>query len=457
MLFILAVLTVLLWQRFDSEVEQYSALQKTLMQQQALQSAKNIEEELNHIRSQMSAISLDDLWLEDLSKFQRLVTVQESMRDRLKLYFPKMHAYLIASETGDHIGGDLNFFVGAVCQHDIKNLATMFRPDVDYFEYEPYIHAKPDNYHFDVMIPVFAKGRELIFYMSFNANILTRILKNHVISEHYSFLVRKDVPDLIEVTPEFVRDKLQRPYKLSQQELDLVGATELIPHTRWKMIVIENPQVIADFKQEKMLDVALISLVMLVMWSAVLWLGLHHETRRGNLVSKLNHMSMHDVLTGLANRRKITQEVAYAIDDARYLTEYSAVLYMDLDGFKEVNDTYGHDAGDAVLVELANRLKDLTRSVDVVARMGGDEFVVLLKQLGEHPDSVKNILDDTLKRIEAKLQEHYRYKKTDLNCPPSIGVVLIDGENHDATSVIAKADKEMYRVKKMNKASSNGS
>ena len=446
---VLFVLTILLWQRYDSEVKQYSELQQTLMQQQAAQSAKDISSQVNYFRNQMSAISLDTSWLSDLPNFQNLDTLQENMRDRLKLYFPSMYAFSIANEMGEHLGGDVDLFIGDVCQADITHVASMFTPEVPYFDYQPYIHSKDGAYHFDVMIPILVDGKKLVFFMSFKANILSRILKEHIISEHLSFLVRKDYPDLIEVTTEHVRNTLNRPFKLTEQELKQVGASALVDHTRWKVVVLENQAIMKSFEQERRLDFALLFSVLFVFWLTVLWLGLHHETRRSHLVSRLNHQTLHDALTGVANRRKLSQEMLFALDDARFQKQYSALLYMDLNGFKSINDELGHDKGDDLLQQFARRLKGLTRHHDVVARLGGDEFVVLLKGLGSGQEDVEGALTEALHRFEVGLSDDYILEgvQESVVCIPSIGSVVIDDTNLDIDNLLKLADKAMYRVK----------
>ena len=450
---ILLVLTILLWQRYTSEVKQYSELQETLMQQQATQAAKDISTQVNYFRNQMSAISLDTSWLSNLPKFQNLDSLQENMRDRLKLYFPSMYAFSIANEMGEHLGGDVDLFIGDVCQSDITHLASIFTPEVPYFDYEPYIHAKDGAYHFDVMIPILVEGQKLVFFMSFKANILSRILKDHVISEHETFLVRKDVPDLIEVTTEHVRDTLKRSYKLTPEELKTVGATALVDHSRWKVVVLENQKVMKAFEEERLLDSVMLFSVLFVFWLTVLWLGLHHETRRSHLVSKLNHQTLHDALTGVANRRKLTQEMLFALDDARFQKQWSALLYMDLNGFKSINDKLGHDKGDDLLQQFAQRLKGLTRQHDVVARLGGDEFVVLLKGLGSYQEEVEGALTEALHRFEVGLNDDYMLEgvKDSVVCIPSIGSVIIDEKNLDISDLLKSADKAMYRVKNKQK------
>ncbi|WP_029406792.1 GGDEF domain-containing protein [Thiomicrorhabdus sp. Milos-T2] len=326
----------------------------------------------------------------------------------------------------------------------------MFKPDVPYFDYEPYIHAKNGAYHFDMMIPAFMQGQKLVLFMSFKAPILSQILKEHIISEHPVFLVRKDIPDLIEVTSSAVREELKRPIKLNAGEISRIGATSFVDYTKWKVVVIENAKVMNNFKHERQLDMAIIFLVLFVFWAAVTWLGLHYENRRGTLLSKLSHQSLHDALTGLVNRRKLNQELSFAIQEAHDFKCFSVILYMDLNGFKEVNDSYGHDVGDALLIEFAKRLKQLTRHHDVVARLGGDEFVVLLKNLGSSPEEIQGAIEDALKRFEVKLNANYDLAgiNQSLKCIPSIGSVVLDNHIQSVDEILKRADFKMYEQKK---------
>ena len=103
--------------------------------------------------------------------------------------------------------------------------------------------------------------------------------------------------------------------------------------------------------------------------------------RRKEIEAELQRLALHDSLTGLPNRTLLYERVDHAIAAHRRTANTLAVLYVDLDGFKEINDTYGHQAGDRVLVEVANRLRDCLRTSDTVARLGGDEFAILAEQI----------------------------------------------------------------------------
>ncbi len=455
MLMILFVLSVLIWLRYDSSVKQFEALQLTLMEQQAEQAAKSIDEIVSHIRHQMSAISLDGLWLHDINLFSKDITVQESLANKFRLYFPKMHSYVITNAHGEQIGGDYDFFIEKVCQQDIEHVASMFHPEVDYFEYEPYIHPKAEAYHFDVMMPVYVKNREMIFFMSFSAELLRKTLSEHMISSHEMYLVRRDVPDLIEVSSEAVRDKLTRPFQLSQTELSKIKVAVDVPHTKWQVVVVENESVLEEYQRAHLMEMIGIFVVLALFWTSVLWLGLQHEMSRGRLLSKLNYISHHDDLTGLANRRKLLSEIKYAIDDARYRGSLSALIFLDLNDFKEINDCHGHEVGDAVLIACAKRLSELTRSGDLVARLGGDEFVVLLSDLSSSPDKAQKVVTETVRRFRQNLCQGYMVSQVHARCQPSIGVQLITKEDMDAVKLLKKADKKMYEDKQRIKKSSD--
>ena len=96
---------------------------------------------------------------------------------------------------------------------------------------------------------------------------------------------------------------------------------------------------------------------------------------------KLNHTAKHDSLTHLPNRFLLSELLTHAMHSVKRKNKHLALLFIDLDGFKTINDTYGHDAGDAVLITIANRMNEIVRESDIVARLGGDEFVIVASEL----------------------------------------------------------------------------
>ena len=161
------------------------------------------------------------------------------------------------------------------------------------------------------------------------------------------------------------------------------------------------------------------------------------------LIQQLSHASQHDQLTELPNRRLFHDRLENALTRARRSRGRLALLYLDLDKFKEVNDEMGHATGDALLQEVARRLKRCMRDSDTVARIGGDEFVVLVESAGVEADvaAVAAKIRDTLGQ-PAQIGAHR------LQIVPSIGIALYPEHGSSGEALLRHADEAMYRVKR---------
>ncbi len=163
--------------------------------------------------------------------------------------------------------------------------------------------------------------------------------------------------------------------------------------------------------------------------------------------AELRDMALRDALTGLPNRRALMDTLAEAIQRCDRLGQHCAVLFLDLDGFKGVNDTYGHEEGDELLRQFAARLAGAVRKTDTVARLAGDEFVVLLELL-EHTGAIA----DTADKIMEVLQPPYMLKTTTLSLSSSIGVAsYLPGSGEHLDALLARADAAMYKAKRSGK------
>ncbi len=156
----------------------------------------------------------------------------------------------------------------------------------------------------------------------------------------------------------------------------------------------------------------------------------------------LEHLAQHDMLTGLPNRRLLEDRLDAAIANARRHGGGICVLFIDLDRFKQLNDKYGHDAGDAVLKIIAGRLLGMMREVDTVARLGGDEFVVLL-DAQTSMSHVALIADKLLSGLTAPIS----YQGQELALGASIGIGRYPQDGQTRVEIMAKADQAMYAAK----------
>ena len=164
--------------------------------------------------------------------------------------------------------------------------------------------------------------------------------------------------------------------------------------------------------------------------------------------SRLRYEATHDALTGLANRAFFAERLAHALERARSSPDHaSAVLFFDLDDFKEINDTLGHAAGDQMLIVVAERLQHAVRASDVVARIGGDEFAVLLNDRAD-----ADAVDATVARIQETLVAPASLDGRVVYITASVGIALLDGADERIEDVLRRADAAMYHAKTLGHA-----
>ena len=165
-------------------------------------------------------------------------------------------------------------------------------------------------------------------------------------------------------------------------------------------------------------------------------------TERKAAEKKLKHMATHDRLTGLPTRVLANEHINRAMANARRRKLKAAVLFIDLDGFKAVNDTYGHDCGDRLLIDAGKRLLSCVREIDMVARIGGDEFLVILEEIGT-AQTVGIVAEKLIKA----LARPFRFDDKETTIGASIGIAVYPDDADTLECLIKCADNAMYRVK----------
>jgi diguanylate cyclase (GGDEF)-like protein/PAS domain S-box-containing protein len=181
---------------------------------------------------------------------------------------------------------------------------------------------------------------------------------------------------------------------------------------------------------------------------AGLVLATRDVSERKTLEERLAQHAFHDSLTGLANRQQFHERVQAALVDPRRRASGIAVLFLDLDDFKIVNDSLGHSAGDELLIRVARRLKGCLRAHDLPARIGGDEFAVLIDGF-DGPAEVEAVA----RRIVSVLDEPHTLHGSEVLARASVGIAVPGIDEHDADAVLRNADTSMYAVKRAGKGS----
>jgi diguanylate cyclase (GGDEF)-like protein/PAS domain S-box-containing protein len=156
----------------------------------------------------------------------------------------------------------------------------------------------------------------------------------------------------------------------------------------------------------------------------------------------INHMAQHDTLTGLLNRFGVKNRLDQALLMARREKKMAAVMLIDMDRFKTINDTLGHAAGDALLMEVGRRLRSSVRESDLVARLGGDEFLLVLTDVADPTASAR-----MAENIIQTLGQHHAFNNMELYSTPSIGIAIFPNDGEQAETLIKNADTAMYHAK----------
>lgn len=179
-------------------------------------------------------------------------------------------------------------------------------------------------------------------------------------------------------------------------------------------------------------------------------------TERKVLESKMQQMAFCDALTGLPNRRMLSDRLSQVMAASKRSGLYCALMFLDMDNFKSLNDTHGHEMGDLLLIEVARRLTECLREVDTVARFGGDEFVVLLDELGRDKQLSTEQAAGVAEKIRASLAAPYHLTAAhtgrqvttiEHHCSTSIGAVVFVNHETSQTDLMKSADAAMYEAK----------
>ena len=170
-------------------------------------------------------------------------------------------------------------------------------------------------------------------------------------------------------------------------------------------------------------------------------------TERKVAEQQIQQLAFYDALTGLPNRRLLIERLQQALLSAGRHGHISAVLFIDLDNFKDLNDSLGHDVGDLLLVQVAARLQASVRETDTVARLGGDEFVVLVEELGADATTVTIQVEQIGHKILSRLNQVYELKDVQHYSTPSIGVAMLSRDVRSLEELLKQADLAMYQSK----------
>lgn len=223
---------------------------------------------------------------------------------------------------------------------------------------------------------------------------------------------------------------LQNDNRVITSDAELDVFEERVVTASGKELILQTHMMPLDFYDEK------VSLIVSV-----------DITERKNAQAKMEHMAHHDALTGLPNRLQLVERLEHEVRRAERHGYYGAVLFIDLDQFKTINDSLGHPVGDKVLEVVASRLQSAVREEDLVARLSGDEFVVVLTVLDREMEHAALRAAEISEKIRHIISQPYKHENMELRVTCSVGVVVYPEKNHSVHELLRYADTAMYQVK----------
>jgi diguanylate cyclase (GGDEF)-like protein/PAS domain S-box-containing protein len=170
-------------------------------------------------------------------------------------------------------------------------------------------------------------------------------------------------------------------------------------------------------------------------------------TERKRAQAEIERLAFYDPLTGLPNRRLLLDRLQHAVEGTRRSGMSGALIFLDVDNFKTLNDTLGHDKGDLLLQQIARRLEGCVRRYNTVARLGGDEFVIMLEELGAGAEQAAARAEVVIEKIQAAFRHKFMLDGAEHHCTPSMGVALFDRNQNDIDDLLKRADLAMYQAK----------
>jgi len=211
----------------------------------------------------------------------------------------------------------------------------------------------------------------------------------------------------------------------------------------WKLVSVYPNSIIESRTAPTRRSIMLWSLLIGAMLLVIAWLYAVASVKRQEYEQQLRFLAQHDVLTRLGSRALFNTRLEQALALARRHKGVFAVLYLDLDGFKPVNDKLGHDVGDALLRDVASRLRSCVRAADTVARMGGDEFAVILTELENREDAGL-----VAGKILKTLAEPFEISGHTCTITGSIGIACYPDDGDNGDRLVSRADEAMYLAKR---------
>ncbi len=462
--FFIAVAFGLIWFA-GKRIEHFEKDERERLAQRVSTAATGIADAVTRLQSLTAAFAEDHARLlndfadplGDEGAGERLAAVVNS-------YFPGTHVFTVADREGDPLAVYPSGAVGPMCRADIQAFATTVAGRNDKHAHIPRTHmtqkANGFGRHFDVIVPMRASGRDAgIFMVGADVGVFEQILRFQQPLPHRLVVVTAADPATVDIVAEgnVTADKSAR--RLDERTQALALPPVAVAGTAWAVRGIIDYDALAARRTSAWVETSVIGAGVAGVALTLLFF-LRKETLsralaeqsarqlRGEVAArevteaKLRELTMYDPLTGLMNRAAITDFLGHILAAAARDRKNAAVLFFDLDRFKDINDTLGHGYGDILLREASQRMKSCLRGGDVMARWGGDEFVVVMPAVSDPTQCA--VMANKLREV---MQKPFKVDKHTVHTTISIGISVFPNGGLDVETLMKNADAAMYRAK----------
>jgi len=369
--------------------------------------------------------------------------LEATLLKQLRQFFPGVRSFTVADAGGHALLEDFQGLIGPACEKDLAAFAR--QPSAPVMR----LHPNALFPHIDIM-SVFTEPErgEFVFFINYPAEFIPRILSALKFHDIGMLLINRAVPGRIEFTDRGYRHGYERPWDLDEAALAVLPFQDQhpVPGSQWDLVTYTPPTKLAQ-DAEQLHKLMLLNMLAVGAVGLLVFPSLYIYIKKTSVLQeRLHYAAEHDDLTGLENRSQFISRLSFTLALAERKGFSVAVLFIDLDRFKPVNDVYGHEAGDAVLEEVGRRLRDGRRGSDIVARFGGDEFLIALPDFGTEKD-----LHQIIDQIRHSIEQPITVGASHIEISASIGFAIhrpgTPPTEQAINALLNQADKNMYREK----------
>lgn len=457
---ILAVAGAALYWHGNSQITAFEQRQNAIMTDAAHSAASTISREVGrlHVATALFAKEQSHL-LVDLARHPQDENLRGELERRIHSVFANVISFSIVDEFGALLLPNPQQIIGPRCQNDIARYVISHSGDPEAV-YTPSTHftrvEKKFAQHFDIIVSIPQGG---YFFMGVHADTLRQLLKLHDLPGYQLVLLSGDKTLNEDLTVETgLRSAMDLPPLDADAVAELRGLTP-IPNTSWKLAARPRAGSLEKERQAIWSEMLAYWMIFSAVVLLFIFLWSHERNRRlriadmnTNLImeikerrkaeARLQALTRYDQLTGLSNRNSAEDYLRHVLASAKRTARQAAVLFLDLDHFKDINDSLGHSYGDEVLKLVADRLSAQIRAEDLLARWGGDEFIAILP----HIEGAGDAASFATKLIEI-MRKPFSIGSHEVHTTISVGIAIFPHSGKNPETLIKNADLALYRAK----------